>query len=338
MKIDCHVHLLCLSEKSGGYTRLGWLRNLMKPLLARRLGVFPAESAEDKELLYIAVLSDLVRESELDRAVVLAFDEVYNKDGTRNEKLSRFFVPNDFARDATARHPNTFLFGASVHPYRPDALECLEKVKEEGAALVKLLPNTHGYDPADKGLLPYYKKLAALRLPLLQHAGFEHTIPTQNQAFGDPERLRVPLDEGVTVVVAHAGSAGMMHRKETFGTFLKLSVQYPNCFGDTSALCNIWRAKYLKELLHPEIMEKKYGVKIEYPFEKLIHGSDFPIPVTPLAHGQKAKTEALRSVGDKKNPLAVDIALKRTLGVPDACLTSAHEVLGISAPQITTAV
>ncbi len=338
MKIDCHVHLLCLSKKSGGYTRLGWLRNLMKPFLAKRLGVYPAKSAEDKELLYIAVLAEMTKEAGLDRSVLLAFDEVYRKDGTKDEKRSKFFVPNAFARDAADRHPDAFFFGASVHPYRPDALETLSKVREEGAVLVKLLPNTHGYDPADKGLIPYYRKLAELGLPLLQHAGFEHTIPTQDQTFGDPRRLHMALAEGVTVIVAHAGSAGAMHRTETFGDFLRLSAEYPNCFGDTSALCNVWRAKYLKELLRPNLLEKKYGVVLEDPFAKLIHGSDFPIPITPSAHSAKARAAARRLVPNPRNPLAMDIALKRALGVPEACLTRAFDALRIGKKQTAAAV
>ena len=329
MKVDCHVHLICLSKESGGYTRLGWFRNLMKPVLARRLKIVPAETDADRELLYTAVLADFVRHSELDRAVLLAFDEVYRKDGTRDEQRSRFYVPNDYVRDTAARHPDTFWFGASVHPYRPDAVDCLEKVREEGAVLVKLLPNTHGYDPADKGLVSFYRALARLKLPLLQHAGYEHTIPTQEQSYGDPERLRLALDEGVTVVVAHAGSAGRMHRQETFGTFLRLAIEYPNCYGDTSALCNVWRSKYLKALLDPKMTARKYNVEVENPFEKMIHGSDFPIPITPSVLGRKVARGARLDIGDFSNPLAADIALKRRAGVPDACLTRGFDEVGI---------
>jgi predicted TIM-barrel fold metal-dependent hydrolase len=329
MKIDCHAHLICLSERSGGYMRLGWLRNLMKPIFARRLGIQSAKTPEDRDLLYAAVTASMIRESELDRAVVLAFDEVFRKDGERDEKHSYYYVPNNYCRDVCSRHPAEFLYGASVHPFRRDAIELLEKVREDGAVLVKLLPNSHGFDPSDKDLIPYYRKLKDLKLPLLVHAGYEHTIPILNQSFGNPERLRPALEEGVTVIVAHAGSAGLMHCKETFGAFLKLAREYPNCFGDTSALCNFWRAKYLKELLNPKNLENKYNVEMERPFDKLIHGSDFPIPITPRSFGKKHAKSARLKLPPTQNPLALDVALKREMGVPDECLTRAHDVLGI---------
>jgi predicted TIM-barrel fold metal-dependent hydrolase len=335
MKIDCHVHLICLSEPSGGYMRFGWVRNFMKPFFARRLGIQSAKTPEDRDLLYAAVTASMVKESELDRAVVLAFDEVFQKNGERDERRSFYYVPNEYCKTVCDRHPAEFLFGASVHPYRRDALDRLEKVRKEGAVLVKLLPNSHGFDPGDKDLIPYYRKLKDLNLPLLAHAGFEHTIPISDQSFGNPERLRLPLEEGVTVIVAHAGSAGRLHFKETFGTFLKLQKEYPNCFGDTSALCNFWRAKYLKQLLDSKMLEQKYEVEMERPFDKLIHGSDFPIPITPGSFGNKHAKAARLQGPAAPNPLALDVALKREVGVPDECLTRAHDVLGIGKTRAT---
>lgn len=294
-----------------------------------RLGLGCAETDEDRELLYAAVTASMVAKSELDRAVVLAFDEVYQKNGSLNKKLSYMYVPNHYAYNVCGRHPKEFLFGASVHPYRPDALEQLEMVKENGAVLVKLLPNSHGFDPGDKDLVPYYQTLVRLKLPLLLHTGYEHTIPVLKQSFGDPQRYRLLLDEGVTLIAAHAGSAGRFHLKETFGSFLKLTASYGNCFGDTSALANYWRTKYLKELLNPELLKKKYNVELERPFDKLIHGSDFPIPVTPFFVGRKEAKAAKEAVRNNPNPLALDIAIKRAIGVPDSCLTRAYELLKI---------
>jgi predicted TIM-barrel fold metal-dependent hydrolase len=329
MKIDCHVHLYCGSKESGGYSRPDWIRRIGTKIQSRRLGIRGVKSEADRERLYIERLAEYVAGSELDQVVLLAFDEIYQKDGSLDETRCRFFVPNDFTHSVCAKRPDRFLFGASVHPYRRDALDELDRVKSMGAVLVKLLPNSHGFDPADPSLLPYYEKLRALELPLLVHGGFEHTIPALDQSFGDPLRLRPALETGCKVIVAHAGSAGRFHRQETIGGFLKLLDAYPNCFGDTAALTNVWRTQYLKPLLCPELLEKKYKVKIESPFSRLVHGSDFPVPIIALAFGFKQARLARSRLGDSRNALQLDIELKRARGVPDECLTLAYRGLGI---------
>jgi uncharacterized protein len=329
MKIDCHVHLYCGSEASGGYFRPDLVRRVGERIQARRVGVPRVGDEIEQERLYVDTLARHVETSELDRAVLLAFDEIYDQDGVRDPERSRYFVPNDFVESVCRDRPGTFLFGASVHPLRRDALDELERVKAAGAVLIKLLPNSQGFDPADPALGPYYRKARELGLPLLVHGGYEHTIRTLNQSYGDPERWRPALFEGCTVIVAHGGSAGRFHRKETMGAFLKLLEAFPNCFGDTAALTNLWRTPYLKQLLSPERLEEKYGVALEDPFSRFIHGSDFPIPIIALAFGIARSTQALSALPDRRNALQLDIELKRLSGVPDACLTRAHDEIGI---------
>ncbi len=330
MKIDCHVHLWALAAKSGGYLRPGFVRKVVMSAVARRQGVLRTGGEGDEETFYVDRLAEQVAASELDRAVLLALDQVYHKDGTIDEKRSRFYVPNRFTFGHCRRRPERFLFGASVHPYRKDALESLDRQKERGAVLIKLLPNSQGFDPADPDCVPYYRKLAALRLPLLVHSGYEHFLPPIDQSLGHPIRLRRALDQGVLVIVAHAGSAGRFHRTETFGSFLQLLTEYPNCYGDTSALTNIWRSRYLKELLCPGTLEARYGVHITHPFERFVHGSDFPTPITPAAFGCQNARKARATLFHRRNALQLDIAVKRAVGVPDACLTRAAQLLGIT--------
>ena len=329
MKIDCHVHLFCLSEESGGYTRLGPLYRWLEPVVRRKLMVQAARTPREREHLHIQRIAEQVMDSELDRATVLAFDQVYCRDGSLDRRRSRYYVPNRFAKDAVRSYPEALLFGASVHPYRADALEKLAEVKAEGAVLVKLLPNSHGFDPADPALRPYFRTLADLKLPLLLHGGFEHTIPVSNQTFGDPTRFRSALDAGVTLIVAHAGSAGRFHRRETFGHFLKLLDTYSNCFGDTAALAAYWRSKYLGLLMDPEALERRFGAAVSNPFERLIHGSDYPIPISPRAFGRSVPRTLKSTLGNRQNLLQADVSLKRLVGVPDSCLERAHDVLGL---------
>lgn len=329
MKIDCHIHLFCLSKESGGRTSLGLLRDIARPIVARALNVHKAKGDLEREQCYVERLAELVATSELDRIVMLSFDKIYEKSGEINEKKTRFHVPNPYTKKAAARHPEALLFGASVHPYRRDAIEVLHRVKEEGAVLNKLLPNTHNFDPADNKLTSYYRTLADLNLPLLIHGGYEHTIPVSNQHFGDPARFRLPLDLGVTVIIAHGGSAGRFHLRETFGAALNLISTYPNCYGDTAALCNYWRSHYLTALKNPDLLERKYGVRLENPFDKFIHGSDFPIPIHPLFFGYSAANTLRADPTAKKNKLQADISLKRILDIPESCLTRAYTEIGI---------
>lgn len=327
MKIDCHVHLVGSSESSGCYFSPRMRRSPSFLYLRRKFGLQKEKTPEAAERKYLHTLRSYVERSELDRAVLLAFDAVYGRDGNLDWGRTHTFVPNDYVYRACSENPSHFLLGASVHPYRKDALEELERVRENGAELVKLLPNCHGFDPGDRNLDPYWKKMSDLGLTLLVHGGFEHTIPPIDQALGDPGRLRGALDIGVTVVVAHAGSAGMMHFKETFGTFLRLYSTYANCFGDNSALTNFWRAKYLKQLLSPERIYRTYGIQFDNAMEKFIHGSDFPIPITPFAFGAQLTGSDRKKVRKITNPLQQDIELKRALGVPEACLSRTEAVL-----------
>ncbi len=293
------------------------------------MGLHLVSDPAKQDRLYAGRLAALVEESELDRVVLLAFDEIYDTDGKVNRDRTYLHVPNDYVRKVCDDRPDVFAFGASVHPSRNDALDELERVASLGACLVKLLPNSHNFDPADPRFVKYWRKLVELDLPLLIHCGFEHTISPIDQELGYPVRVRPVLEEGVKVIVAHAGSSGKFHFYETFGDTLALLNDYPNCWCDTSALANFWRSKYLFELLDPSLLERKYGVVIEDPFTRFIHGSDYPIPITPFAFIGRTNRAKRRRISKLTNPLQMDIELKRLVGVPDECLTRTAQVLAM---------
>jgi predicted TIM-barrel fold metal-dependent hydrolase len=326
VKIDCHVHLLPFGGRFGGAVTARGYRAIGDRFLRRRLGL-AAASPEEQERRYVDDLAGLVRGSELDRATLLALDAVHDTDGGIRLDRTALHAPNDAVAKSCALHPDAFLFGASVHPHRRDALDELDRVAALGAVLVKLLPNSQGFDPADPALDPYYRRLADLGLPLLVHGGYEHTLPAIDQAWGQPRRLERALDAGVTVVVAHAGSAGRFHPRETFGDFLRLLERHPRCFGDTSSLANWWRSRYLFALLDPAALERKHGVRIDDPLSRFVHGSDYPVPVTAFAFMGRGDRAARARAGAAKNELQKDVELKRLAGVPDAVLERGAEIL-----------
>ncbi|MBW2278332.1 MAG: amidohydrolase family protein [Deltaproteobacteria bacterium] len=330
MKVDCHVHLTGAPEHGGGNPFRRGINRLGARHLERSLGLHKLDDPDERDQAYADRLAEMVDDSELDRAVLLAFDQVYSQDGEPEPQRTYLHVPNGRAARICAAHPAAFLLGASVHPYRADALDELDRATALGAALIKLLPNSHGFDPADDRLGPYYRKLADLELPLLIHGGYEHTLPVVDQRFGDPLRLRLALESGVTVIVAHCGSAGRFHVKETFGAFLELAATYPNCYGDTSSFTNFWRSQYMLQLLDSEQLHSKYEIVPEDPFSRLVHGSDYPIPITPWALVKNTERHGRRTAARNKNHFQRDIELKRVAGLPDEILTRTAEVLGVA--------
>ena len=102
-----------------------------------------------------------------------------------------------------------FLPTISVHPYRSDALEELERGAARGATMVKWLPNSMGIDPSDPLCDAYYDKMRELGLILLSHGGEEKAVDAaEDQRLGNPLLLRRALDRGVRVIVAHCAGLG----------------------------------------------------------------------------------------------------------------------------------
>jgi predicted TIM-barrel fold metal-dependent hydrolase len=295
-----------------------------------RSGLSKYRDPVEREERYVEILRENLDGSELDRAVLLAMDRVYGIGGKVDKKGTHFFVSNDYVGSICKSFPDQFLYGASVHPYRRDALEELERVAEDGAVLIKLIPNSQGFDPAHPSLTKYYQKLENLGLPLLLHGGTEHTIVTIDQSLGNPARFENALASGATLIVAHMGSAGLAHMaRETMGETLKLMAKYPHCYGDTGAFSTAWRGRYLLEMLDSEKLEEKYKISLENPTGRLIHGSDYPIPVTPDAFLLKIKGADRKRVRNLPSALQKDVETKRLLGMPDNCLVRANRELGI---------
>ena len=82
-----------------------------------------------------ALITALDGTPELDAAVVLAFNAVYTKDGVLNNVATHLYVSNDYVVALAARQPR-IRFGASVHPYRRDAVAEVERCVGAGAVLL----------------------------------------------------------------------------------------------------------------------------------------------------------------------------------------------------------
>lgn len=315
--IDMHVHMVGNGVGgSGGWLRLSGWHRFLAGFMLRQLGMSASALEGDLEKIYAARLLDLVRESSLDAVVLLAHEQVYDPDGTPRTDLGSMFVPNDVVLDLAGQFPE-FLAGVSIHPARQDALEELDRCVARGAVLMKCLPNCQNIDPSDRRYIPFWKKMAALHLPLLAHTGGEHTVPVVNKAFADPKLLRTPLECGVTVIAAHCGTRSGMFDADYFKEWVAMCAEFPDLYGDISAMVSLNRCGHLKDCLRPEIESR------------ILHGSDFPVPALGprlwlngfIGYG------SFRSIQKIKNAIERDFQYKRALGFPDEVFTRAGKLL-----------
>jgi len=317
VRIDMHVHMVGNGQAgSGGWLRLkGWHRALAGFML-RQLGMPAAALSGNLESVYAKHLLALVCESSLDAIVLLAHERVHDLDGTPRDDLGSMFVPNDVVLDLARSHPE-FLAGVSIHPARPDAIDELDRCIALGAVLMKCLPNCQNIDLSDRRYIPFWKKMADAHLPLLAHTGGEHTVPVVNKKFADPSLLRTPLECGVTVIAAHCGTRSGLFDRDYFDDWVAMLREFPNLYGDISAMVSLNRCAHLRDCLRPEIEPR------------ILHGSDFPVPI--LGHrlwltGQMNRRE-FRRIQKIDNPVERDWQFKKTFGFPEEVFTRAAELL-----------
>ena len=319
--VDLHCHVAGLGAGGSGCFVSERLRRSWKVgFYFRSFGVTRRELEEQGDALCGDRLSTMLGESRhVSRAVVLALDGAVNDRGHLDTAHTEFYVPNEFVAALAARHTN-LLFGASINPYRPDALARLDRAAAGHAVLVKWLPSIQLIDPADERLAPFYRRMAELRLPLLVHTGAEHSFTWSKDALADPARLRLPLSLGVTVIAAHAAWPGSHDGERDVDRLASLMKEYPNLYADISSLTQINKLGALREVLRrPEFRGR------------LVYGTDFPLINMPIISPRFFPLDlSLRQrwqISRIKNPWDRDVALKQALGVPADVFTRAEKLL-----------
>jgi len=303
MRVDVHVHTSAMTMPRGSMSRR-LLDSAPFRFMRWHLGVQGEGPGADAQIER-ALLGDLDGTPELDAAVVLAFDAVHDRDtGRRDEARTHLYVSNDAVIDLARRHPKV-RFGASVHPYRRDAIAELERCVAAGAVLVKWLPITQDIDPTDARCLAFYDALAHHGLPLLSHTGAEHALPNLAAWTADPMLLRPALDRGVTVVMAHCGSREFPWEPDHVGAFVRLANAYERCYGDTAALSLPGRWHALSRVLSDRVAQTK-----------LLHGSDWPIP--PIAPPHLVGLRETLVLQRERNWLRRDARIKGAIDGLDA--------------------
>lgn len=328
---DHHVHIVGLGAGNTGASVNPKMLSWMHPLHRAKAAVYSSGAAIDDESQadqqYVERLLGLIRNiKDHGKFHILAFDHFYNDDGSINFEKSPFYTPNEYVVRLAQQRPDVFVPVASVHPYRTDALDELEKWAKRGVRFVKWLPNAQGIDATAARIDDYYKLMKRYDMVLLTHVGKEQAVEADDQEFGNPLKFRRPLNLGVKVIMAHCASLGENqdldnpgHTASSFDLFMRMmsNPSYDGLlFGELSAVTQFNRlSRPLLELIGRQEIH-----------HRLVNGSDYPLPaINVVIHLYRLVRSGLITDQQREylneiyhyNPLLFDFVLKRTLREPN---------------------
>jgi hypothetical protein len=226
----------------------------------------------------------LTNDGPIERFVLLAFDAVHDDDGRcvpLPERGARpgsdIYTANSLVRKLCRDHPDRFLFGASIHPYRPNAPDCVEELFHAGACLLKWIPLHQNIDVTDERTLAVLRRCATLRLPLLVHVGEEFTLRTNRPEFRSIrpllEALRRLRRDGAMppTIIAHAATPATPFGDRSSHRILleALHGEFADAplYADISAFTTWTKIPYMRRLARRQPLHRR-----------LLFGSDFPVP------------------------------------------------------------
>lgn len=281
--IDCHVHYGSPDDPATGCYWSDEFEKTPAFLLMRSMtnSLFGDVTIKRAQKL---IFNAIKKSKKVDQVVLLALDEVYDPDGLKHKEWTHLHATNSYIAKL-AEENERILFGASVHPYRNDWQEELKFCVQHGAVLCKWVPSTQQIDPRHEKCLQFYDKLVEYQLPLLCHAGPEYAIPTSNDdynTFNNPRYLEAALDKGVTVIIAHCALPyfGVFEQDYTddYNQFMKMMDEAEdkgwNFYADLSADASTFRRFKMDEIVK------------KVPHERLLFGSDYPIPASILSYSK----------------------------------------------------
>ncbi len=322
---DSHVHIVGTGDSNSGIWFNPNMDSWLHPSLKIQKDFYENGACVDANNIDNSTVSrmlDLSKEMPIGyKSMLFAFDWFHDENGKPSKENAIFYIPNDYAAKVASEHPQHFEWVASIHPYRPDALDALALAKTNGARAVKWLPPGMGIDPASPKCDQFYKKIAELNMPLITHTGRESAVQGGDQNHGNPLRLRRALDQGVRVVLAHCASDGddedldngnkRISSLDLFARLMDTPDYKTLAYGEISAITLINHAWAIKTILERTDWHSR-----------LVNGSDYPLPaIMPLINTKQLSSldlidsEYLPFLQALKpyNPLMFDFAVKRLL-------------------------
>ena len=161
---------------------------------------------------------------------------------------------NDYMSSLMSEHKEFTALG-TLHPDNADFKDVLAKIKSLGLKGVKLHPDFQKFRIDDEKMIPVYKEIARLGLPVLMHMGddrYDYSRPIHLA------RLMRQVPE-LTCIAAHFGGWGRW--EEAYEVLVPSERLY---FDTSSALMRLGKDAAIR-------MVEKFGL------EKFMFGTDFPI-------------------------------------------------------------
>jgi len=175
MIIDFHVHIF--EETSG-------IRKFRDKIIEHRKNILtPEQFANFRFDGKVESLIQDMDEAGVDMAVCLAGDLAFM---TQEEPEVSFLRNSEYVAESQAKYPDRIIGFFGIDPFRPGAVQLLEKgIKEMGLKGVKLLPGW--FYPNEERVIPFIQKIEELGVPALFHTGTDpHPFLVK---FGDPRYL-----------------------------------------------------------------------------------------------------------------------------------------------------
>lgn len=309
--VDCHVHLFGVGTGNGfRHKREPWISPTQKRhwnyrFLLRLLKIDPNE---DMDSAYVRRLVEQMHRSSVTRAWLMGYDCRYGPDGSPDvANTSSVYVPNEYVFQVAKEHDDLFDPCPSINPQRADWRAELHFCAEQGARVLKIHPPTQDVNPADPRFRDFYRACAAHGVTVMVHTGTEHSAAIVSNTLSDPYLLRLALDEGCTVIAAHAGMSNTFDRpdEDFFPRLQAMMREYPRLYCDTAVLASMFRWRCVPRMLRDPLV-----------ISRTLHGSDFPFPSNPAVFWHRLHPRTLLRLLSVTNLLERDWMLKRALGLP----------------------
>lgn len=315
--IDIHAHAVSINkEETGCFVSESLMNTVIFRMIKMLFGIGNGDTPAmmDKKIItkFERILESI---TEIDYIVMLAFDGVYDSSGNLDTRKTHFYVANDYVKSLSEKYDKV-IYGASVNPMRKDALNELNRVIKEGAALIKWLPNTQGINPSNPDFIDFYKMLAKNKMPLLVHTGREYGLSVIDQKFGVFSNLVLPLSLGVTVIAAHGGGISFDDFSNEYEKLIMLLKEYDNFYIDTSALFLLnKRGTFYKLAKQKDI------------HHKIVYGSDWPIPSNPLLFVKNAPVLSVFKSLFCENFIQRNYLLTKKIGFNDEIFYKGYKII-----------
>lgn len=323
--IDGHAHLFGDAGWPPVHGKTSGLSPAQKsnPTYATLMRLLRLPPTGDVDTLYVEELVRQAREARQTlgsfRVVLLAQDCRYTESGEPDWDHSTVYVPNARLFQVVSNHADLFLPCPSINPQRKDWQTELDYCLAQGARVLKIHPPTQAVDPSHPRFREFYRRCALAGMRIMVHTGSEHSAPIASATLGDPRLVQLALDEGCTVIAAHAGTKAFFDPpgEDHFQDLVAMMARYPRLYADTAVLGSQFRWRCVPSM-----------VRTDSVLTRMLHASDWPFPANSLVFWHRLHPFTVVELMAERNLFVRDARLKFALGMPPESFERIGDMLG----------